>query len=93
VTPEDIAKAHRARAAGEEAKRLLDSSAFADALKRVEEKYSREWRASTGPSIREALWTKLSVLDDVINDIRVMIGNGDMAAHTLAKEAERDRSK
>lgn len=77
---------------GEQAQRLADDPAFSAALQRLAEKYMAQWRTAPSPEVRETLWVKIHVLDDISAELRAMVGGGDLAGRTL-ETLERRRTE
>lgn len=87
-TPEEMAKLDQAIVDGQRAKALVDDPLFARVVRALEEKHSREWRSAQTPEAREACWVKQSLLNEVVNEFRVLIGSGKLAEHALRTKKE-----
>lgn len=69
-----------------EARRVLDSPVFRDALEAAERNYIQAWKHARTPFEREAAHAKVSVLDDVAKELRAIIARGDMQVARAARQ-------
>lgn len=70
-----------------EARRVLESDVFREALETAERNYIQAWKVARTPLEREAAHAKVSVLDDVAKELRAIIARGDMQAARAARQA------
>lgn len=52
---------------------LLDSETIERLSIRLQEKYKEQWRLSSTPEKREQMYLKVSLIDEVINDLIQLI--------------------
>ncbi len=90
-TPAEEAKLIEGVEKGNRAFSILNDPLFAEIVRETEVTFTREWRTSTELADREAAWTKIQVLDKVIQQLRVKIGTGELAAKSLEVAARRQR--
>ncbi len=90
-TPAEEAKLIEGVEKGKRAFSILNDPLFAEIVRETEVTFTREWRTSTELADREAAWTKIQVLDKVIQQLRVKIGTGELAAKSLEVAARRQR--
>jgi hypothetical protein len=69
-------------AAGRHATRLLEDAVFLDAVKRADSAFVERWRAATTPEERERAHALQAALTEVLVQLYVIAGDGDMAART-----------
>ncbi len=78
---------------GEEAKRILDSAVFKDAMQTLANGYQDQWMNSDVDDVkkRESVFVKLNILADFVNELQTVLQTGQMADEQLRQE-EKPRS-
>ena len=73
---------------GEEAKRILDSTVFKDAMQTLSDGYMSEWVNSeaTDQERRETVYMKLRILADFVNELQTVLQTGQMADEQIRQE-------
>ena len=73
---------------GEEAKRILDSEVFKDAMQTLSDGYMSEWVNSevVDQERREVVYMKLRILADFVNELQTVLQTGQMADEQIRQE-------
>ena len=73
---------------GEEAKRILDSEVYKNAVQKLADSYQSQWMNSRPNDVneRERVYVKLQILADFVNEIRSVMETGQMIKHERAKD-------
>ena len=73
---------------GEEAKRILDSEVFKDAMQTLSDGYMSEWVNSEAvdQERREVVYMKLRILADFVNELQTVLQTGQMADEQIRQE-------
>jgi len=73
---------------GEEAKRILDSTVFKDAMQTLANGYQDQWMNSDVDDVkkRESVFVKLNILADFVNELQTVLQTGQMADEQLRQE-------
>ena len=73
---------------GEEAKRILDSAVFKDAMQTLANGYQDQWMNSDVDDVkkRESVFVKLNILADFVNELQTVLQTGQMADEQLRQE-------
>ena len=73
---------------GEEAKRILDSAVFKDAMQTLADGYQDQWMNSDVDDVkkRESVFVKLNILADFVNELQTVLQTGQMADEQLRQE-------
>ena len=73
---------------GDEAKRILDSTVFKDAMQTLANGYQDQWMNSDvdDVKIRESVFVKLNILADFVNELQTVLQTGQMADEQLRQE-------
>lgn len=77
---------------GNEAKQILEMPAFRLAIDALERSYIDKWKNSTANAQdeRERAWVSISVLDDIVRELKVLVDN---ATVETTKKARQTRKK
>ena len=73
---------------GEEAKRILDSAVFKDAMQTLANGYQDQWMNSDVDDVkkRESVFVKWNILADFVNELQTVLQTGQMADEQLRQE-------
>ena len=73
---------------GEEAKRILDSAVFKDAMQTLANGYQDQWMNSDVDDVkkRESVFVKLNILAYFVNELQTVLQTGQMADEQLRQE-------
>jgi hypothetical protein len=85
LSPEEQHKLAVGVTQGERAKALLDDPVFVAAIERVRKQYTDEVLSAEDSDIAFRSVLRVRALDDVVRQLRVTVGAGELAAHTLQR--------
>ncbi len=73
---------------GQEAKRILDSEVYKNAMQKLADGYQSQWMNSSPNDVneRERVYMKLQILADFVNEVRTVMETGQFAEHEIKKE-------
>ena len=73
---------------GQEAKRILDSEVYKNAMQKLADGYQSQWMNSSPNDVneRERVYMKLQILADFVNEVKTVMETGKMAEHERAKQ-------
>lgn len=74
---------------GDAARQLLESPVFEAAHKRLRENYVSDLLSSKDKDVRESLWLKIKVLEEVISEIGIIEQNGVKADRDIKQRRRR----
>jgi len=72
----------------EVAKRLLEDPIMIEVFETADATLVKEWRAATNLEAREAVWAKITGLEEVQRLLRVIVSQGEYIQERLVQEAE-----
>ena len=72
----------------EDAKRILDSTVFKDAMQTLANGYQDQWMNSDVDDVkqRESVFVKLNILADFVNELQTVLQTGQMADEQIRQE-------
>lgn len=91
-TPEERQKLAQAVSDGQRMKVLVEDPVFVRAQETLRKRLFDEWKAAPSPVVREECWLKQHALDELVRELRIVIGSGELAGHTLEVEERRRTS-
>lgn len=73
---------------GQEAKRILDSEVYKNAMQKLADGYQSQWMNSSPNDVqeRERVYMKLQILADFVNEVKTVMETGKMAEHERVKQ-------
>lgn len=73
---------------GQEAKRILDSEVYKNAMQKLADGYQSQWMNSSPNDVqeRERVYMKLQILADFVNEVKTVMETGQFAEHEIKKE-------
>ena len=73
---------------GQEAKRILDSEVYKNAMQKLADGYQSQWMNSRPNDVaeRERAYTKIQILADFVNEVKTVMETGKMAEHEMKRE-------
>ena len=74
---------------GKRAHELLQDEVLLAALEQTRQKYHSDWKNGKTTLDRENAWHRLHALEDVVNQLNVTVGRGQMAQAELDRQAAR----
>ena len=73
---------------GQEAKRILDSEVYKNAMQKLADGYQSQWMNSSPNDVqeRERVYMKLQILADFVNEVKTVMETGQFAEHEIRKQ-------